>query len=323
LSDKENIGVFFFASTKKKEKKMNNAKVKPITKNPIKLNKNFTQISNANHNNSKSKIIEIKKQHFTIIELLVVMAIIILLAGLIFPSINRAKKQAITTSCLNNLTQINKASSLYLSDYEYYMPCFAADTGMSNNGKTWLGFRTKSGSDVKYELKTGFISDYLKENTKVLFCPAFRKQDSDTENSVTNGTGYGYNTCIGTWIYITGSSYGSGAGLKVNQVTNPTNTVAFADAANGRSTETQLKAIAFLYPMYSVKAPFYRTVFDSLNMHGDNVHFRHNASANVIWLDGHSSQEKASRLKAHDLARRELIGNFGPEDNSLYDPWDL
>lgn len=277
-------------------------------------------MKNSNNYENDNKV-----KTFTLVELLVVMAVILLLAGLFLPALNRARKQALTASCMNNLSQISKASALYLSDSEYYTPCFAADVEkMAEEGKTWLGYRTKSGSDTIYNLKTGFIADYLKENTQVLYCPAWKKGSNDTELNATNGTGYGYNTCIGTWVYLTGKSYGSGAGLKINQVANPSSTVGFGDTCNGSSTKTILQGIAFIYPKYVPQEPFEQIVFPKTYTNGDNIHFgRHAGTANILWLDGHASQEKASRLKLHDLARKELIGNFGPDDNSLFDPWNL
>lgn len=59
---------------------------------------------------------------FTMVEVLVCVAIIATLAGLLTPAILLAKGAAKSAACIGNLTQIGRATSLYLADYDDWFP---------------------------------------------------------------------------------------------------------------------------------------------------------------------------------------------------------
>jgi prepilin-type processing-associated H-X9-DG protein/prepilin-type N-terminal cleavage/methylation domain-containing protein len=59
---------------------------------------------------------------FSLIELLVVIAIIAILAGLLLPTLIRAKSQGISTSCLSNLKQLQLCFHLYALDNSDILP---------------------------------------------------------------------------------------------------------------------------------------------------------------------------------------------------------
>ena len=67
---------------------------------------------------------------FSLIEILVVLAIIGVLSGLILPALNKAREMGRRTVCLNNLKQIYHGIQMYCQDYSgYWCPGFHwADT---------------------------------------------------------------------------------------------------------------------------------------------------------------------------------------------------
>jgi prepilin-type N-terminal cleavage/methylation domain-containing protein len=64
----------------------------------------------------------LKRSTFTLIELLIVIAIIAILASLLLPALGRAKEQARQIQCLNNEKQIFHGLFSYIQDWNGYLP---------------------------------------------------------------------------------------------------------------------------------------------------------------------------------------------------------
>jgi prepilin-type N-terminal cleavage/methylation domain-containing protein/prepilin-type processing-associated H-X9-DG protein len=68
---------------------------------------------------------------FSLIELLVVVAIIGILASLLMPSLSKAREKARISVCTSNQKQISTATALYMDDSEGYFPTAAGASGLS------------------------------------------------------------------------------------------------------------------------------------------------------------------------------------------------
>ncbi|MGN0871159.1 MAG: type II secretion system protein [Victivallales bacterium] len=73
---------------------------------------------------------------FTLIELLTVISIIAILAGMLLPALNRAKESARALSCRGNFSGIAKALMMYSGDnQDWIMPASSNITGSSSPGR--------------------------------------------------------------------------------------------------------------------------------------------------------------------------------------------
>jgi len=69
---------------------------------------------------SLKREVKIMKRAFTLIEILVVLAIIALLAAIIFPVLASARGKARSAACQSNLKQLGAAMAMYIGDNERY-----------------------------------------------------------------------------------------------------------------------------------------------------------------------------------------------------------
>lgn len=108
---------------------------------------------------------------FTLIEVLVVVAIIALLVAILLPSLNRAREQARTAVCLSNLKQFGTAFALYGQDHKQHPPpnrAFGGTAEEQYRDSDWWYYRHMLPRYIPADRLTGTQSGFL----GIFSCPA-------------------------------------------------------------------------------------------------------------------------------------------------------
>src|SRR5262245_37403695 len=75
------------------------------------------------------RLIRVRRDAFTLVELLVVIAVIAVLVSLLLPSLRRAREQAVRVKCLSNIRQLGLSISNYTSDFGEYPIVYTSEGG--------------------------------------------------------------------------------------------------------------------------------------------------------------------------------------------------
>lgn len=104
---------------------------------------------------------------FTLVELLVVIAVIAILAALLLPALNMARDKAKAIKCLSNLKQCGTAWISYGDDFNGFMPKNDLDGVVNSNYNSWDAWIGQWRNTAKTTPGLNYIT-----NVDVMRCPA-------------------------------------------------------------------------------------------------------------------------------------------------------
>jgi prepilin-type N-terminal cleavage/methylation domain-containing protein/prepilin-type processing-associated H-X9-DG protein len=167
-----------------------------------------------------------EKRGFTIVEILVVIAIISLLMGILLPALGAAREEGKSVVCLNNLRQMVLAADVYTNDNDGFYPLAGfMDYDNMSQQREWDFFRSFENGQIK-ECTPGFLWQG-KGLIAIQQCPSF-KGSSNSEGDPY--TGYNYNASyIGGLLIRVGGVQQGNVSSKNSELRNPSGCVIFGD----------------------------------------------------------------------------------------------
>lgn len=118
---------------------------------------------------------------FTLIEMLIVIAILGMLIGLLLPSLTRAREQARDTQCLNRLRSLFIAHTTYLHDYKRFPPL----NNDEDDGAWQYNYLIYDGRDFDENFGPLINDGSNLDEIRVLYCPV-QKDPSHSLGTVMN-----------------------------------------------------------------------------------------------------------------------------------------
>ncbi len=205
---------------------------------------------------------------FTLIELLVCIAIIAILAAILFPVFAQAKRAAKQTVCLSNVKQMGLATTLYLSDYDDTFP---------------ITFYLSSEGSGQSCIETSFqsVQPYQK-SAQLVICP----EDGSPLDYRAGCLGLGYPVPCNAQPDVTRMSYQPN--FKLIDVGDPNYLVNPYTGATGRpvhnESEVQFPTMTSEFFDATIALQGGTAAYVTYQM---PIQARHRDLVNVVWVDGH------------------------------------
>lgn len=241
-----------------------------------------------------------RRSGFTLVELLVVMAVITLLAGLTFPSLVRARAAAHGVRCISNLRQLGLAARLYWDDHDGR--AFREGVSRSHGGQIyWFGWLQDGAEGTReFDPRMGKLWPYL-QGRGVETCPSLTRSGPAFKSKARGGAfGYGYNLHLGPRDWNDAGH--TPPAVVVDRLAEPARVAVFADCAQVNDFQEPATPAQPLLEEFYFFETRYRT-----------VHFRHGGFATVVFVDGHVGLESPEPGSEDARLPGQRVGRLAPE----------
>ena len=206
---------------------------------------------------------------FTLIELLIVIAIIAILAAMLLPALQKVKKQAQSVACVNGMKQIGMVEVQYSDNFNgYLIPNLFWNSG-SAAGKKW--FFVMGDPDTQYD-KDRSACGWKLFPKDMMYCPLNSVEDGPASGeSKYRGHYRGFRQCNSRFRALLATN-GLYQVAKIHQIKKPSQKITFLEGfSTGGYNYTELA-------------------------YADFLQYRHNRRCTLVFLDYHVSLCKESEI---------------------------